>query len=95
MKGKFIKVLICVTEALPTTVITEDKVVKTTFFWTSQITLRACLVLVAATCGMFKIPIEGIALILPIDHFCGMFRSAINVLGNALATTVVGKWEKR
>jgi Na+/H+-dicarboxylate symporter len=56
---------------------------------------RASLVVVAATCGMFKIPIEGIALILPIDHFCDMFRSATNVLGNAIATSVVGKWEKR
>lgn len=55
---------------------------------------RASLVVVAATCGMFDIPIEGIALILPIDHFCDMFRSATNVLGNALATSVVGKWEK-
>lgn len=54
---------------------------------------RASLVIVAATCGMFEIPIEGIALILPIDHFCDMFRSATNVLGNALATSVVGKWE--
>ena len=54
---------------------------------------RASLVVVAATCGMFKIPIEGIALILPIDHFCDMFRSATNVMGNALATSVVGKWE--
>ncbi len=56
---------------------------------------RASLVVVAATCGMFKIPIEGIALILPIDHFCDMFRSATNVLGNALATAVVGKWESK
>ena len=55
---------------------------------------RASLVVVAATCGMFKIPIEGIALILPIDHFCDMFRSATNVLGNAIATSVVGKFEK-
>ncbi|HQA74052.1 MAG: cation:dicarboxylase symporter family transporter [Flavobacterium sp.] len=55
---------------------------------------RASLVVVAATCGMFKIPVEGIALILPIDHFCDMFRSGTNVLGNALATSVVGKWEK-
>lgn len=55
---------------------------------------RASLVVVAATCGMFDIPIEGIALILPIDHFCDMFRSATNVLGNALATAVVGQWEK-
>jgi len=54
---------------------------------------RASLVVVAATCGMFKIPVEGIALILPIDHFCDMMRSATNVLGNALATAVVSKWE--
>ncbi|MCZ8229386.1 cation:dicarboxylase symporter family transporter [Flavobacterium sp.] len=55
---------------------------------------RASLVVVAASCGMFDIPVEGIALILPIDHFCDMFRSATNVLGNALATSVVGKWEE-
>ena len=54
---------------------------------------RASLVVVAATCGMFDIPVEGIALILPIDHFCDMFRSGTNVLGNALATSVVGQWE--
>jgi Na+/H+-dicarboxylate symporter len=54
---------------------------------------RASLVVVAATCTMFKIPAEGIALILPIDHFCDMGRSMTNVLGNALATTAVSKWE--
>lgn len=54
---------------------------------------RASLIVVAATCAMFKIPVEGIALILPIDHFCDMFRTATNVLGNALATSVVSKWE--
>jgi Na+/H+-dicarboxylate symporter len=54
---------------------------------------RASLVVVLATCSMFKIPPEGVALILPIDHFCDMFRSMTNVLGNALATSVVSKWE--
>jgi len=54
---------------------------------------RASLVVVTATCAMFKIPPEGIALILPIDHFCDMFRSMTNVIGNALATTAVSKWE--
>jgi hypothetical protein len=44
---------------------------------------------------MIANPIEGIALILPIDHFCDMFRSATNVLGNALATSVVGEWENK
>ncbi len=54
---------------------------------------RASLVVVLATCSMFGIPPEGVALILPIDHFCDMFRTATNVVGNALATSVVSKWE--
>ncbi|NML20965.1 dicarboxylate/amino acid:cation symporter [Pseudoflavitalea sp. G-6-1-2] len=54
---------------------------------------RASLVIVLATCAMFEIPPEGVAIILPIDHFCDMFRSMTNVIGNALATSVVSKWE--
>lgn len=54
---------------------------------------RASLIIVLATCAMFRIPPEGVALILPIDHFCDMLRTATNVLGNALATSVVSKWE--
>ena len=54
---------------------------------------RASLIIVLATCSMFKIPPEGVALILPIDHFCDMMRTATNVLGNALATSAVSKWE--
>ena len=54
---------------------------------------RTSLVVVTATCAMFGIPPEGIALILPIDHFCDMFRTMTNVLGNSLATSVVSKWE--
>jgi Na+/H+-dicarboxylate symporter len=54
---------------------------------------RASLVVVTATLAMFGVPPEGIALILPVDHFCDMFRSTTNVLGNALATSVVSKWE--
>jgi len=56
---------------------------------------RASLIVVVATCAMFDIPPEGIALILPIDHFCDMARSMTNVLGNALATTAVDKWETK
>jgi len=56
---------------------------------------RASLVVVTATCAMFNIPPEGIALILPIDHFCDMGRSMTNVLGNALATSAVNKWETK
>jgi Na+/H+-dicarboxylate symporter len=54
---------------------------------------RASLVVITATLSMFNIPPEGIALILPIDHFCDMFRSGTNVIGNALATSVISKWE--
>ncbi|RYY94085.1 MAG: dicarboxylate/amino acid:cation symporter, partial [Chitinophagaceae bacterium] len=54
---------------------------------------RASLVVVLATCAMFNIPPEGVALILPIDHFCDMFRTATNVVGNSIATSVVSKWE--
>jgi Na+/H+-dicarboxylate symporter len=56
---------------------------------------RASLIVVVATCAMFDIPAEGIALILPIDHFCDMARSMTNVLGNALATSSVDKWETK
>lgn len=54
---------------------------------------RASLIIIIATCSMFGIPPEGVALLLPIDHFCDMARSMTNVLGNSLATTVVSKWE--
>jgi Na+/H+-dicarboxylate symporter len=54
---------------------------------------RASLIVIVATCAMFGIPPEGIALILPIDHFCDMARSMTNVLGNSLATVVIDKWE--
>ena len=54
---------------------------------------RASLVVVAATLGQFNLPVEGIAFILAVDHFMDMGRTATNVLGNAIATAVVTKWE--
>jgi len=55
---------------------------------------RASLVVVLATGSMFKLPVEeGVALILAIDVFCDMGRTMTNVLGNALATAAVSKWE--
>lgn len=56
---------------------------------------RASLIVVVATCAMFNIPEAGIFLVLPIDHFCDMARSMTNVLGNALATSAIDKWEKK
>ena len=54
---------------------------------------RASLVVIAATLAMFDLPVEGIALILAIDQFLDMGRTATNVLGNAVATSVITKWE--
>jgi len=54
---------------------------------------RASLVVIAATLSMFKIPEAGLLLILAVDHFLDMGRSATNVVGNAVASTVVAKWE--
>jgi Na+/H+-dicarboxylate symporter len=54
---------------------------------------RASLVVIAATLSQFGLPVEGIALILGIDQFLDMGRSATNVVGNAVATSVITKWE--
>jgi len=54
---------------------------------------RASLVVIAATLGQFGLPEEGLLLILGIDTFLDMGRSATNVIGNSLATAVVAKWE--
>ena len=54
---------------------------------------RASLVVIAATLSTFNIPEAGLLLILGIDHFLDMGRSATNVIGNSLATAVVAKWE--
>lgn len=54
---------------------------------------RASLVVIAATLGFFNIPEAGLLLILAIDQFLDMARSATNVLGNSVATAVVAKWE--
>ena len=54
---------------------------------------RASLVVVAAVLPMFNLPAAGVLLILGADHFLDMGRTATNVLGNAIATAVVAKWE--
>ena len=54
---------------------------------------RASLVVIAATLSLFQIPEAGLLLILAVDHFLDMGRSATNVVGNAVASTVVAKWE--
>ncbi len=54
---------------------------------------RASLVVIAATLTQFNIPEAGLLLLLGIDHFLDMARSATNVIGNGIATAVVAKWE--
>ncbi len=54
---------------------------------------RASLVVIAATLATFKLPEAGLLLILGIDQFLDMGRSATNVVGNAVATAAVAKWE--
>ncbi len=56
---------------------------------------RAALVVILATGDMFHLPKEGVALILAVDVFCDMGRTMTNVIGNALATAAVSKWEKQ
>jgi Na+/H+-dicarboxylate symporter len=54
---------------------------------------RASLVVIAATLSQFGIPEAGILLIIGVDQFLDMGRSATNVVGNAVAASVVAKWE--
>jgi Na+/H+-dicarboxylate symporter len=54
---------------------------------------RASLVVIAAVMGHFNIPEAGLLLVLAVDQFLDMGRSATNVIGNAVATAVVAKWE--
>jgi Na+/H+-dicarboxylate symporter len=54
---------------------------------------RASLVVVAAVLPMFGLPEAGLLLVLGVDHFLDMGRTVTNILGNAIATAVVAKWE--
>jgi Na+/H+-dicarboxylate symporter len=55
---------------------------------------RASLVVIAATLASFNLPEAGLLLVIGIDQFLDMGRSATNVIGNSLATAVVAKWER-
>ncbi|GKS90156.1 MULTISPECIES: dicarboxylate/amino acid:cation symporter [unclassified Acidovorax] len=54
---------------------------------------RASLVVIAATLNHFNIPEAGLLLILGVDTFLDMGRSATNAVGNSIAAAVVAKWE--
>jgi proton glutamate symport protein len=54
---------------------------------------RAALVILTATLGTFGLPLEGAAILLGIDQLLDMGRTAVNVMGNCIATAVVARWE--
>ncbi len=54
---------------------------------------RAALVVLTATLTTFGLPLEGAAILLGVDQILDMGRTAINVMGNCLATAVVARWE--
>jgi Na+/H+-dicarboxylate symporter len=53
----------------------------------------ASLVVIAGTLAQFNLPVEGMLLILGVDRFLDMGRSATNAVGNSIASAVVAKWE--
>ena len=54
---------------------------------------RAAIVILLGTVGSFGLPVEPVFILLGIDQLMDMARTAVNVLGNCLATVVVAKWE--
>jgi Na+/H+-dicarboxylate symporter len=54
---------------------------------------RASLMVIASTLTYFGLPEQGLVLIIAVDHLLDMGRSATNVVGNAVASTLVAKWE--
>ncbi|CEJ14309.1 dicarboxylate/amino acid:cation symporter [Phreatobacter sp. AB_2022a] len=54
---------------------------------------RASLVVIAATLNQFNIPEAGLLLIMGVDQFLDMGRSATNAVGNSIAVASIAKWE--
>ncbi|HXE58006.1 MAG TPA: cation:dicarboxylase symporter family transporter [Gemmatimonadales bacterium] len=54
---------------------------------------RASLVVLSGTLTAFGLPLEGVAVILGVDEVMDMARTCVNLVGNCLATAVMGRWE--
>ncbi len=54
---------------------------------------RASLVILLGTLASFNLPAEGVLVILGVDELMDMARTAVNVIGNCLATVVIARWE--
>ena len=51
------------------------------------------IVVLLTTLGSMHLPAQGLALIIGIDRLLDMVRTCVNVMGNALSTIVISKWE--
>jgi proton glutamate symport protein len=54
---------------------------------------RSSLVVLSGTLVTFGLPLEGVAVILGVDELMDMARTTVNLIGNCLATAVMGRWE--
>ncbi len=54
---------------------------------------RASLVILSGTLLHFGLPLEGVAIILGVDELMDMARTTVNVVGNCLASVIMGRWE--
>ncbi|MDQ6801817.1 MAG: cation:dicarboxylase symporter family transporter [Acidobacteriota bacterium] len=55
---------------------------------------RASMVILLGTLASFRLPVEGVIVILGVDELMDMARTAVNVTGNCLATVVIARWER-
>jgi len=54
---------------------------------------RAALMVIASSLAYFGLPEQGLVFVVAVDHLLDMGRTATNVVGNAVAATLVAKWE--
>jgi Na+/H+-dicarboxylate symporter len=54
---------------------------------------RAALMVVASSLAYFGLPEQGLVFVVAVDHVLDMGRTATNVIGNAVASVLVAKWE--
>lgn len=54
---------------------------------------RGGFVIVLAAAATYHLPLESVYLLLAVDPLMDMVRTAVNVVGNCLATVVVARWE--
>lgn len=53
----------------------------------------ASFAVLSATLVAVGLPVEGLALVLAVDRLMDMARGIVNIIGHALATIVISKWE--